>query len=177
MEVAANKPNSTNQIDKLGKFASGLCALHCGLSAFLPGLFAIIGLEMLMGHEAEWVFTIIAVIFALGAMVLGFQRHQSPRIAALFAVGIIGLLGSRFLEEMEGHEGHGESVEHAEKENHGEEEKHAEEEGHADEEGHDDHHGLGLGLALGLGSGALLVFSHFQNAAAIRGCEEDCCDT
>ena len=171
MEVAANKPNSTNQIDKLGKFASGLCALHCGLSAFLPGLFAMVGLEMLMGHEAEWVFTIIAVLFALGAMLIGWQKHRTPLIAGLFAVGIIGLLGSRFLEEMEGHEGHGESVEHAEKENHGEKEK------HADEEGHDDHHGLGLGLAVGLGSGALLVFSHFQNAAAIRGSEEDCCDT
>ena len=60
---------------------------------------------------------------------------------------------------------------------HGDENKHADDEGHADEEGHDDHHGLGLGLALGLGSGALLVFSHFQNAAAIKACEEDCCDT
>ena len=86
-----------------------LCALSC------QAFFALIGLEILVGHEAEWGFTIVAIVFALGAMVLGFQKHQSPRIAALFAVGIIGLLGSRFLEEMEGHGDHGESVEHAEK--------------------------------------------------------------
>ena len=177
MDAPEKSTKSAHKLDGLGKFASGLCAVHCALCAFLPGLFALIGLEILVGHEAEWGFTIVAIVFALGALLIGFRKHQSPRIAALFAVGIIGLLGSRFLEEMEGHEGHGESVEHAEKENHGEEDKHADEEGHAEEEGHDDHHGLGLGLALGLGSGALLVFSHFQNAAAIRGCEEDCCDT
>ena len=177
MDAPEKSTNSTNKVDVLGKFASGICAIHCALCAFLPGIFALIGLEILVGHEAEWGFTIVAITFALGAMLLGFKRHQSPRIALLFAVGIIGLLGSRFLEEMEGHEGHDESVEHAEKDNHGEEEKHAGEEGHTDEEGHDDHHGMGFGLALGLGSGALLVFSHFQNAAAMRSREEDCCDT
>ena len=41
------------QLDGLGKFASGLCAVHCALCAFLPGLFALIGLEILVGHEAE----------------------------------------------------------------------------------------------------------------------------
>ena len=45
-------------------------------------------------------------------MVLGFQRHRSPRIAALFAMGILGLLGARFLEEMEGHDGQQDLMHH-----------------------------------------------------------------
>ena len=102
MDAPEKSTNSTNKVDVLGKFASGICAVHCALCAFLPGIFALIGLEILVGHEAEWGFTIVAITFALGAMLLGFKRHQSPRIALLFAVGIIGLLGSRFLEEMEG---------------------------------------------------------------------------
>ena len=97
-------------------------------AVFLPGILHFIGLEILVGHEAEWGFTIVAHYFcARYSASKGTKAHASHY---LFAVGIIGFLGSRFLEEMEGHEGHGESIEHAEKDNHGEEEKHAGEEGH-----------------------------------------------
>ena len=99
MDAPEKSTKSAHKLDGLGKFASGLCAVHCALCAFLPGLFALIGLEILVGHEAEWGFTIVAIVFALGAMVLGFQRHRSPRIAALFAMGILGLLGRAFLKK------------------------------------------------------------------------------
>jgi len=168
---ADNAPETSNRVDTFGKLASGLCAIHCGLAAFLPGLFTVIGLDMLIGHEAEWGFTLVAIAFALGAMLLGWQRHRTPLIAGLFAVGILGLLASRFLEEMGEHGEHGQETEHAEKGEHGNQEEHGEDEEHGD------HHGFGLGIVVGLGSGALLVFSHFKNAAAIRDCEVDCCDT
>ena len=172
MENADKSSNQKVSLDRLGTFASSICAIHCGLSAFLPSLFAVLGMSFLVGHEAEWGFTLVAVAFALGAMFLGWQRHRSPQIAALFAVGIIGLLGSRFLEEMGEHGHHGEKVEEHAGETEGKE--HSEEEKHGEE---GEHHELGLGIVVGLGSGALLVFSHFKNAAAIRRTEDDCCDT
>lgn len=164
-----NQSENTTHIDNVGTFASGICAVHCGLAAFLPGLFTMVGLDMLAGHEAEWGFTIVAIGFALGAMILGWQKHRTPQIVGLFAAGIIGLLASRFLEEMGEHGGHGEQAHHAQK---AEQEKHGEE-----KDAHGDHHDLGLGIVLGLGSGALLVFSHIKNAAAVRNCSKDCCDT
>ena len=177
MEIA-NKTNDTKfSADLLGSIASGVCALHCALTAFLPSLFAILGVTFLVGHEAEWGFTLVAVGFALGAMFLGWQQLRSPQSAALFAVGIIGLLSARFLEEIEGHEGHGDEVEHAEKSGQVEGKKNSEEENHREEGEHGEHHELGLGIVVGLGSGALLVFSHFKNASAIRRTEDDCCET
>ena len=172
MEITPKSATPKLSVDRLGTLASGICAIHCGLSAFLPSLFAVLGMSFLVGHEAEWGFTLVAVAFALGAMFLGWQRHRSPQIAALFAVGIIGLLGSRFLEEMGEHGHHGKKVEEHAGETEGKE--HSEEEKHGEE---GEHHELGLGIVVGLGSGALLVFSHFKNAAAIRRTEDDCCDT
>jgi hypothetical protein len=108
---------------------------------------------------------------------LGWRKHRTPQIAALFAVGIVGLLSARFLEEMGGHGGHGDEVGHAEKSGQVEGKKHSEEENHREEGEHGEHHELGLGIVVGLGSGALLVFSHFKNASAIRRTEDGCCET
>ena len=104
MELALNKQQDTHKWDSLGKFASGICALHCGLCAFLPSLFVVLGLDILLDHEAEWAFTVVAIVFALGAMAVGWSKHRTPVIAGLFSLGIVGLLGSRFLEEAGSHE-------------------------------------------------------------------------
>lgn len=91
-----------NRIDRAGIIASGLCALHCALSALLPGLFSALGLAALLGHEAEWAFTIIAMVCALGALALGWRRHRSPAIAAALMAGAGGLLAGRLVEEAGG---------------------------------------------------------------------------
>ena len=53
MDAPEKSTKSAHKLDGLGKFASGLCAVHCALCVFLPGLFALIGPEILVGHEVE----------------------------------------------------------------------------------------------------------------------------
>ena len=104
MGLVFNVVKQRNGWDGLGQFASAACALHCALCALAPSLFTILGLEVMLDHEAEWAFTILAIVFASGALVVGWIKHRAPRVAVLFILGIVSLLASRFLEELGGHE-------------------------------------------------------------------------
>lgn len=92
------------RVDWLGAFASGTCAVHCGLAALVPSALAGLGLGALLGHEAEWGFTIVAVVLAAVALGVGWRKHRSASVGLLFGAGMIGLVSSRFLEEAGGHE-------------------------------------------------------------------------
>lgn len=81
--------------DRLGILASTACAGHCAAAALLPTLFGALGLSALLGHEAEWAFTLAAV--AVGGFAL--FSAQSPAAKLAFSVGIAGLLAARFVEE------------------------------------------------------------------------------
>ena len=72
--------------------------------------------RFLFGHEAEWIFTLIAVAFASGALVLGWRVHRSSKVAGFFLLGIIGLLASRGLEmgSHDDHHGHHSEAGHTE---------------------------------------------------------------
>lgn len=104
MGLVFNVLKRRNGWDGLGQFASGACALHCALCALAPSLFTVLGMDLMLDHEAEWAFTILAIVFASGALVAGWMKHRAPRVAGLFILGIGLLLASRFLEEFGGHE-------------------------------------------------------------------------
>ena len=87
------------RVDQLGVIASTLCAIHCALTALLPGLFLALGLGSLMGHEAEWALTGVALALACLALVLGWRRHRSIAITAALGLGMAGLLLARWVEE------------------------------------------------------------------------------
>ncbi|MEM9863940.1 MAG: MerC domain-containing protein [Myxococcota bacterium] len=84
--------------DRLGIAASTACAIHCAIVATIPSLGAL-GLGALMGHVAEWTFTIIAIGLAMVALWQGWRHHRSPAVAAVFALGVAALIGSRLAEE------------------------------------------------------------------------------
>lgn len=90
-------------LDRLGVVASTACAVHCVATALLPAALAALGLSALGGHEAEWVFTSLAVLVATSALVMGWRRRASPAAALALGAGIVGLISSRFLEESGGH--------------------------------------------------------------------------
>ena len=188
------------RLDRFGAVASSLCAVHCALCAFLPAAFAALGLGALLSQEAEWGFTIIAILFAGGALVAGWRVHRSSLVVALLSIGIVGLLASRVIEmggEHHHHDGaeqpHADGDHHSDEE-HGDgesEESHSkdkpddhskqddDDKAHAD--AHEDGHGDGelmhlAGSAVGIFAGLLLLVGHITNLRATRQCRADCCD-
>ena len=195
----------SERVDRFGAVASSLCAAHCALCALLPAAFGALGLGFLLGHEAEWLFTLVAVGFAAGALFLGWRQHHSLPIAGLLAIGILGLFASRGLEMSSGHHGdHGHHHGHHEEnhqtafkdhgdahhEEHGHHGDAHHEHGHADAVGkeaagyvaedahlHGAHDGWGhqAGTVVGVLAGLFLLFGHILNIRAARACREPCC--
>ena len=151
-------------VDQLGTVGSFLCAVHCAIVAFLPGLLLALGLGALLQEKYEWYFTLFAIAMAGVALWMGFRKHQSKKVAAFFLLGMLGLLGSRALEMSSHHHHEGEKA-HAEETtavagaHHGEEEHH-------DEEGFLDLHLAGT--LLGIGAGILILSGHLQNIKETR---------
>lgn len=98
--TTANNPSLTTSsrwIDRFGSCGSLLCAAHCGLAAFAPGLLAAIS-PGLRNHWVEWLLVGFATAMAGIALCLGVRQHRSRAIAGAFAVFIIGLVGARLME-------------------------------------------------------------------------------
>ena len=183
---------SMNDItDRFGALASTLCAIHCAVCALLPAAFAALGLGFLLSHEAEWLLTLVAVSFGLGAMILAWRTHRSASVAILLSLGIVGLLASRGLEMAAPHDDHHEGSHHADAghgDEHSAEGHHEEDRPHEDDhaDGHGDEHGDGhagddgvmhtMGASVGIFAAIFLVFGHMLNIRITRRSREDCCD-
>lgn len=156
----SSAPRRDPGVDRFGAVASSLCAVHCAICALLPAAFGAMGLGALLGHQAEWIFTIIAIGFAAGALVLSWSRHRSPGVAAMLLIGILGLLASRGLEA---------GAEHDHAAHH-----------HVDETAPATRHeesARGLaGATVGVLAGLLLLSGHLLNLRAIRCCDRRECD-
>ena len=188
----------SEKIDRFGMVASSLCAIHCAASAMIPALFSALGLGLLLSHETEWVFTLIAIAIATSAAVISWRQTRSIIILTLFAVGILGLLGSRVIEMGSDHHGvHEHHTQHQEQ--HGEK-------GHADQTAAHHHkthsddaqansnaiedsaHGQGAtspqeshesaviwGVITSILSGFFLLLGHILNIRLSRQKQEECC--
>lgn len=92
-----------SDIDRAGMVSSTVCAVHCASTAAAPSLIAALGLSFLAGPAFEWGFTVLAVVLASLALLIGWRRHQTVSIALVLGVGILGLLLGRLLEVMDFH--------------------------------------------------------------------------
>ena len=187
MEAQANDRAPSNEwADRMGSFASSICALHCAICGLLPMAFTALGLGFLLGHEAEWILSITAIVLGLGALGLGWRQHRSRWVAGMLMVGIVGLLVSRGLEMGIGHEdhhgsSHHEGEEHAESDELGdahEEDAHTSEhsEEHHDAEPEDGDTAHLVGTLVGVFAGLLLLVGHIFNIRMARRCREECCE-
>jgi len=178
---------SNEWTDRFGSVASTVCAVHCAICAFLPVAFSAFGLGFLLGEQIEWLFSIVAISFGVGALILGWRQHRSKQVAILLIVGVLGIMTSRVLEMGSDHhhggDAHHQSDGHAadadDVDDHEEEPHHKED---ADEHhGHDDHHGESedashlVGAIVGVLAGLTLLFGHLLNIRAARRCREECC--
>ncbi len=94
-----NEPTSRFLADRVGMVASAACAVHCVVCAVVPSILAALGLGVLIGHEAEWLFTGVAAVFALGALVTGLRSHGARLPAVVLGLGVVSLILSRLFEE------------------------------------------------------------------------------
>ncbi|MFT6397077.1 MAG: hypothetical protein ACJAYU_001823 [Bradymonadia bacterium] len=173
----------TERVDRFGAAASGLCAVHCAVCAFLPAALAALGLGYLLGHTAEWVFTLIAVSFAAAALVYGWRSHRSLSVVVLLGVGIIGLLASRGLEMGSDHHHDQEDSVHASAVHDAaadESDEHDGDEHDGDDHDGDEHDGDEhdetahmIGASVGVAGGVLLVLGHLMNIRATKRRRED----
>jgi hypothetical protein len=144
------------RIDLVGSFASMLCALHCASAVFIPTALGALGLGALIGHEAEWVFTLVGIGFAATAALVGWRHHRSTLVVSLLALGIAGLLASRAIETSASHEhGHHEATMAT-----------MEQPRHAHHGPHEDIRLLGT--LVGILAGGLLVSGHLAGIRARR---------
>ncbi|MGK0362623.1 MAG: hypothetical protein ACI9U2_004944 [Bradymonadia bacterium] len=181
--VTPEQPGAT-RVDSVGAVASGLCAVHCAVCALLPALFGTLGLGMLLGHKAEWIFTLTAIAFGVGALVLGWRRHRSARVVFVLGLGIVGLLASRGLEVGTAHAGHHTEATHAAEVTHAErtaEAAHPAASTEHNEASSTQHDEAAAGVAhaagttIGVLAGLLLLLGHLLNIRAARRSRQACC--
>ena len=99
MENVSTEENST-VLDRLGALTSTVCALHCALCALAPALLSILGLSVLISHEAEWIFAILASILAIAAAIKGYYTYESWKTPMMFVAGVLILLIARSTEAL-----------------------------------------------------------------------------
>ena len=114
MKEKEGRTQNQEKVDRCGAVASTACAIHCALCAFLPAVFVALGLDFLLAHEVEWILTGVAVSFGLVAFYFAWTRHRKRGVLALLAIGILGLVAARGMEEMAHHEHHEETAAHEE---------------------------------------------------------------
>ena len=163
--------------DRLGSVASTLCAVHCAICAFLPFIFTALGVGFLLSQSIEWLFSLVAIAFGVGALILGWRRHRSKTVATLLGLGVVGILASRGIEMGSDHHGHDDT--------HHDEADADDASAHDDDEHEDEHeeHGEGhgehedgshtLGAVVGVLAGTTLLFGHILNIRTSRRRRED----
>ena len=192
---------SNEWTDRFGTVASGMCALHCAMCAFLPVIFSVLGLGFLLSEQTEWLFSIVAILFGVGALILGWRQHGSKKAASFIILGVLGIMASRGMEMSSGHhhdggDPHHDGAEHAGSatvaDAHDAEQHHEKSSGthddHKDDHGHDhgDEHGSDhgdehggseesmhlAGAIVGVLSGLTLLLGHLFNIRAARRSRE-----
>jgi hypothetical protein len=77
--------------DRVGVFASGLCAVHCAslplLSASLPAL----GLSLGGFGDLDQAFVLFASMLGISTVTLGYRRHRVLKAAWLLVAGLLML--------------------------------------------------------------------------------------
>jgi hypothetical protein len=81
--------------DRVGIFASALCAVHCALSTVIVG---VSGFGSLLASVAlERAFFVVAVSVAFYALLRGRRRHGRDVPLAIALVGLVPLSAARFV--------------------------------------------------------------------------------
>ncbi|MBL0164835.1 MAG: MerC domain-containing protein [Xanthomonadales bacterium] len=81
-----------SRVDRVGAFASMLCAIHCALLPLIFGILPALGLGFLAGHAFEQVFVSFAIVLASISLLFGLRRHGRYRAFLFLVPGILLLV-------------------------------------------------------------------------------------
>jgi hypothetical protein len=84
-------------LDKVGTWASALCAVHCLVTGVALGLLSAIGFGFLGGLLADSIFLLVAIAVAALAIHHGRRRHGSILPALIFVAGLASLILGHFV--------------------------------------------------------------------------------
>ena len=85
--------------DKVGAFASTVCAVHCVLTGLALGLLSVAGLGFVASPAAEAAFFGFAFVLGVAALIHGRRKHHSRVPAAVFALGMVLLTSAHTVFE------------------------------------------------------------------------------
>ncbi|MGV3617009.1 MAG: MerC domain-containing protein [Fimbriimonas sp.] len=100
------KGRSGINLDRVGAYASAICAVHCLITGIALGLLSVVGLGFLGSPAAELGFFLLTVTIGTTALVHGHRKHHSIVPALVFVCGLGCLLVSHFGFGHD-HDGHG----------------------------------------------------------------------
>jgi len=102
MEIAATQSDfkSHSRVDRIGIFASILCAIHCALTPVLLILLPTFG-KAWAHPSTHWGMAIIVIPIAVFMIKKGFKKHGKKWIVALGAVGIVLIIVGSILPYVE----------------------------------------------------------------------------
>ena len=88
-------------IDRVGAFASAVCAVHCLLSGLALGLLSVFGLGFIGSSTTDIVLISITLSVASIAIFAGIRRHHSLVPAGFFLCGVFAILMSHVVLDHE----------------------------------------------------------------------------
>ena len=83
-------------LDKVGAYASAICAVHCLLTGVALSLLSVAGLGFIGSVPAEIGFISVAVFVGSWAIVHGIRKHHSYLPALIFVLGLTFIALSHF---------------------------------------------------------------------------------
>jgi hypothetical protein len=82
--------------DRVGVFASGLCALHCATLPLLTASLPALGLSLGGFGDLDQAFVLFASVLGMSTVALGYRRHRVLKAAGLLVAGLAMLWAGSF---------------------------------------------------------------------------------
>lgn len=89
-------PGSRLSLDRIGAFASAVCAVHCLLTGIALGLLSVLGLGFVGSIATDAIFFVIALTVGFTAIWHGLKKHHSLTPALIFVAGLVMFLVGHF---------------------------------------------------------------------------------
>ena len=93
MSALMPMPLHRRLLDRLGAYASLLCAAHCALLPVVIAVLPSLGLASLVGDTFERGFVVFATMLGLFSVVWGYRLHRAVRALGLLIPGLALLWG------------------------------------------------------------------------------------